>query len=149
MELETDLLERVESFLSENTDIANVAIIDDIDEIPTEAGYPALGIFDGGDQPGRGASECIHSHLVFVVIYAEVLGSHRETVLEVREIWKTLKMLIPQSENFENGGVFEGFSHCRYVKSSKILKITKKDKKDSFIAMKIPLFDFTELVVEV
>jgi len=142
-----DLLESIETFLNDKTEIP-ATIIDDIEGYPTEIGFPFFGIFDGGDEAGQGASECIHRHLVFIVIYSEVTGSHRDTVLEVRGYWKTLRTLIPQSENFETGAYFDGFSHARYVKSSKVMKTTKNDNDTSYVAMKIPLFEFAELVRE-
>jgi hypothetical protein len=141
-----DLLLRIKNHLVEKTEIANIAIIDDVDAIPCEAGFPAVGIFDGGDEVERGASEGLRKHFVFLVIYAEVSGSAEDTVLAVRAICDEVKAILPAAENFETDGIFNRFAGCSYLKTSKVVKMTKKDSDDSFVAMKMPLYQFLELV---
>jgi hypothetical protein len=141
-----DLLTQILTLLQGKMTIANIAIIDDVDAIPLESGFPAIGIFDGGDEVEQGASESLDKQLIFFVVYAEVQGNTGETVLQVREICRYLRKHLTDPVNFETGGALEGFVQCRYLKSSKVMKMTQKGNDDSFIALKMPLYEFTELL---
>lgn len=145
----TDLLTKIKEFLLLNTDIQNVSITPHVELLPLEAGYPAIGIMDGGDVVVQGASQGKRNHLVFISAYSHQVGERENAVLEARSIIETLIPLLENPENFYREAAFDGFNGCSYKKSSKSMPLiyTQHDEQKSYVVLKMADFEFSEIIL--
>jgi hypothetical protein len=146
-----DLLEQIQTFFIDNYPTAKaVEIIDDVDALSSEAGFPAIGICDAGFVNQEGASEGLFKEKVSLCFFSEYIGDPKSVVLEIRKIQKECCQIIKKPENFFSNGPFTDYNSCHIKQGSRILTMKRPGQKDgdSFILVKLVNVDFHQVTQE-
>jgi hypothetical protein len=146
-----DLLEQIQTFYIENYPTARaVEIIDDVDALSNEAGFPAIGVIDAGFVIQDGASEGLKKEKVSLCFYSEFIGDPKSSCLKVREMANQCCDLIKIRENFHTNGPFCEYNGCHIKQGSQIFKMKRAGQKDedSFILVKLVNVEFHQAVEE-
>jgi hypothetical protein len=146
-----DLLQQIQTFFNTNYPTAKaVEIIDDVDTISNEAGYPAIGIIDAGFLKEDGASQGLLKEKVSLCFYQDYIGDPKDAVLKCREMWKDTSLLITKPENFHDTGPFYDYNGCYIKQGSRIFRMTREGQKEenSFILVKLVNLEFHQVVEE-
>jgi hypothetical protein len=146
-----DLLQQIQTFFNTNYPTAKaVEIIDDVDTISNEAGFPAIALIDAGFINQEGASEGLLKEKISLCLYSEYIGDPKEAVLFIRKMRKECCDLIRVPENFHSTGPFAQYNTCQIKQGSPILRMTREGQKEenSFILVKLVNLEFHQVVEE-
>ncbi len=137
-----NLLETIEAYLKANLNVKLVEIIAGITENTLDAGFPAVGICDGGDAPILGKQQSVEHYTVNIPVYSDNLDQ-REGVFEILDICSEIRERLTDPKNFQETGEFKRFLNC-YYRSSTDTKMMVIDEKQ-FIRFRVMELEFKEV----